>query len=124
MKKLLSFGVMTLVLTAASFAQVFDFTVHNETGYDIDSVYVAPSDEEEWGDDLMGEDVLEDGASVEITFNPEYEALLLALNVDKYDLRVEYSDGTEEEWYELKLEEITELTLTLDEKGNGVATWK
>lgn len=122
--KVLSILTMLLVFTAGSFAQVFDFTVHNATGYDIDSVYVAPADDDDWGDDVMGEEVLEDGQSVEIQFSKAYEAVLLAFNVDKYDLRLEYSDGTEEEFYDLKLEDITDLTLKLDKKGNGVASWK
>jgi len=122
--KFLSIFTMVLVFTAGGFAQVFDFTIHNETGYDIDSVYVAPADDDEWGDDVMGEEVLEDGHSVEIEFSKAYEAVLLAFNVDKYDLRLEYSDGTEEEYYDLKLEDISDLTLKLDKKGNGVASWK
>ncbi len=124
MKKLLSFGVMALLLTAASFAQVFDFTLYNETGYDIDFVYVAPADDDEWGEDVLGEGQLADGESVEITFDKDYEAAMLALNVDKYDLRIEYADGNEEEYYDLRLEDITNLTLSVDGEGNGVATWE
>lgn len=123
MKKLSLIATMLILAATASFAQVFDFTLYNETGYDIDSVYVAPSDDDKWGEDVMGADRLEDGHYVEIQFNALYEALLLAFNVDKYDLRIEYSDGTDEEFFDLKLEEITDLTLKLDKKGNGVATW-
>lgn len=124
MKKFSLVAAMLVLAATASFAQVFDFTVHNATGYDIDSVYVAPANDDKWGDDVMGEDQLEDGKSVEIKFDKVYEAALLLLNVDKYDLRIEYSDGSSEEYYDLKLEDITDLTLALDKKGNGVATWK
>lgn len=124
MKKTLLLSILFVLSAATSFAQVFDFTLSNETGYDIESVYVAPSDADEWGEDVLGDEILEDGDSVEIQFDKEIEALLLAFNVDKYDLRIEYLDGSEDEYFDLTLEAITELTLTLDEEGAGVALWK
>jgi hypothetical protein len=125
MKKLLLLSAMLLVfgvMTAS--AQVFDFTVVNKTGYTIDAIYVSPADDNDWGEDVLGEDQLPNGKSFEIKFDATYEKLLLAFGVDKYDLRAEFSDGAEDEYYDLKLEDINTLTLTVDKKGNGVATWK
>lgn len=124
MKKLLVFVCLATVLAAGAFAAVFDFTLVNQTGYGIDAVFVSPADDNDWGDDVLGEDVLPNKKSWEIEFDPPYEALLLAFGIDKYDLKCEYEDGSVDEWYDLKLEEINTLTLTLDKKGNGVATWK
>ena len=125
MKKLLLLSALLLVVgVMTASAQVFDFTVVNKTGYTISEVYVSPSDDDEWGEDVLGVDQLLNGKSVEIEFDSVYEAVLLAFGVDMYDLKAIYSDGSEDEIYELQLEDISTLTLTLDKKGNGVATWK
>lgn len=123
MKKILLAGLFALFSTGL-FAQTFDFTLVNKTGFDIEEVYVSPADDEEWGDDVLGVDILENGKKVEVEFDGVYEAVLLAFGVDKYDLKVIDEDGDEYEYYDLKLEEIMEITLTLDKKGNGVATFK
>lgn len=47
-----------------------DFVLINRTGYDIENIYVAPTAQKTWGDDIMGRDLLEDGESVEISFDP------------------------------------------------------
>ena len=43
-----------------------DFTLINETGYNISSIFVSPTTENEWGEDIMGRDLLNDGESVEV----------------------------------------------------------
>jgi hypothetical protein len=116
-------GLVFLVALAAS-ANVFDFTLANKTGYDIDEIFVSPADADDWGDDVLEEDILPNGKSFEIEFDSDYEAILLAFDIDKYDLMVTYEDGSTDEWYDLKLETINQITLTLDKKGNGVATVK
>ncbi len=124
MKKIFMVLAILLVSAVSLSAQVFDFTLINKTGYSISEVYVSPSDSDEWGDDVMGTEVLPNLKKVEITFPEDYEALLLALGVDKYDLKLVDEDGDEYEYYDLKLETINEITLTLDEDGEGLATWK
>jgi len=124
MKRMLIVGCMTALLAVGAFAQVFDFTIVNRTGYTIDAVHVTPADDNEWGEDVLGVDTLQNGRSVEIRFDSFYEALLLAFNIDKYDLRCDYSDGSTDEWHDLKLEDINELTLKLDGGGNGIASWR
>jgi hypothetical protein len=124
MKRILIVLSMLAVFAVGISAQTFDFTLVNKTGYTIDQVFVSPADDDDWGEDVLGEDQLLNGKSFEITFDKTYEALLLAFGVDKYDLKCEYTDGSSDEWYDLKLEDINTLTLTLDKKGNGVASWK
>lgn len=114
-----------LVLGAISLsAQAFDFTLVNKTGYAIQQVFCSPTGADDWGDDVLGEDILKNKESVEITFDALYEILLLAFDVDKYDIMVVYEDDSTDEWANIKLEEISELTLALDRRGNGVATFK
>lgn len=123
MKKIL-ITLTLLTLAASAFAQVFDFKLVNKTGFTIAEVYVSPADDDEWGEDVLGEDVLENKKSVEIEFDSDYEAALLAFNVDKYDLRCELEDGSYEEWYDLKLEDIMTIEISIDKNGYGIATVK
>jgi len=120
-----TFLLLGLLLGSATFgfAQVFDFTVINATGYTIESIYVAPANDTHWGDDVLGMDQLEDGHEVHIVFPSAYEKLLLKLNVDKYDLKVNFEDGDVHEYQDLLLETIHDVTLKLDKNGNGVATF-
>jgi hypothetical protein len=124
MKRTAVFLSLLLVLALGAFSQTFDFTLMNKTGYTIDKVFVSPAGDDEWGEDVLGEDQLKNNKSFEIKFPADYEAILLAFDVDKYDMKCEYTDGSSDEWTGLKLEDITYITLTLDKKGNGVATWK
>jgi hypothetical protein len=121
------FTMTVLVLAlcaAASFAQVFDFTLTNKTGYTIDEIYVTPADASHWGEDVLDVDTLANGKSVEIKFHPDYEKILLAFGVDLYDLKVVYADNSEDVWQDLKLEEIEKITLSLDKNGNGIAVFE
>jgi len=123
MKRLSFVAVFMVVLAAASFAQVFDFTLYNNTNRTITEVYCAPADDDEWGEDVLGVDVLQNGNSVEVSFDAAYEKLLLAYGVDKYDLKVVFENGSNMVWKNLKLADFSELTLTV--KGNtGTASWK
>ncbi len=124
MKKLLLLGMLMFVGVIASYAQVFDFTVVNKTGHTIIAIYVSPADDEEWGEDVLGVDQLANNKSVEIKFDSDYEDTLLELGIDKYDLKAEFTDGSSDEYYDLKLEDIITLTLAIDKKGNGLASWK
>ena len=90
-----------------------DFTLVNKTGVDIYKVYISPSEQDDWGKDVLDIDVLEDGESVELEFDEEEEAEL-------WDLKVEDEDGTAIIWERLDLTEITSCTLKIVE-GKPVA---
>lgn len=100
---LLAAGIY-LLLASTAMAGVQDFTLHNETGVEIHEVYVSPSKVNDWEEDILGEDTLDDGESVEISFNDR-------ANVAKWDVLVKDGDGTGIEWTGLKLTEITDVTL-------------
>ena len=93
-----------------------DFKLINQTGSTIVSIYIAPHDSDQWGDDVMSEDVLANNASVDITFHPKAKAAL-------WDLRIEDKAGSPVEWESLDLTKIEELTIKIV-KGKPVATWK
>lgn len=90
-----------------------DFTLHNETGVEIHSLYVSPADSDDWEEDVLGQDTLEQGQSVHIRFSREEKA-------DFWDIRVTDKDGNSLEWHKLKLSEISEVTLYY-KNGEGTA---
>lgn len=81
-----------------------DFTVSNDTGVEIHKLYTSPHSADDWEEDVLGEDVLPDGESLEIAFSPRETAAL-------WDLRVEDEDGNAITWTRLNLLEISTVTL-------------
>lgn len=116
-KKFAAITVFALVLLAGAriaAAGTQDFTLVNQTGVDIAELYIAPSASEDWEEDVLGTDILEDGASVEITFSPKLKA-------KSWDLMVVDGEGDEITWTGLELNEITTITLHF-ENGKPTAT--
>lgn len=98
-----------LTMSVAHAAQQ-DFALKNRTGYQIDEVYVSLSSSKNWGKDIMGSDALEDGNTVNVSFNAPDKAC-------HWDMRVKYNDGDEATWNNLNLCDISTVTLFWDRKG-------
>jgi hypothetical protein len=73
-----------------------DFALTNKTGYDIHRVFVSPSSADDWEDDVLGEDVLGNGETVNIHFSRASKAC-------KWDLMVVYEDESEATWEDFDL---------------------
>lgn len=93
--------------TSSAAAQ--DFTLVNETGVEIDKVYISPHDADDWEEDILGQDTLPSGQSVEVKFNREETAA-------NWDLRIEDKEGNAIEWENLNLLKISKLTLNYDQQ--------
>ena|SRR5689334_4942761 len=95
-----------LLFTAAATCRAGDqdFTLVNKTGVEIHNLHVSPSDKEEWGEDILGKDTLEDGQTAEIKFSTKEDA-------EKWDLRVADKEGNSIEWSDLNLLKISKITL-------------
>lgn len=93
-----------------------DFTLHNKTGVVIDKLFVSPSDKDDWQEDILGQDTLASGQSVEVKFHPKEKAA-------KWDIKVVDSEDNSIEWHDLNLMEISEVTLHF-ENGKGTAEVK
>jgi len=137
MKVVLFFSIMMVVIGSTAFSFVekpfsgssctvdkdinLDFVLVNKTGYDIENVYVAPSKQREWGDDIMGKELLEDGDSVEITFDGSEKT-------KKWDIYVTwlgYEADEDRYWTGFDLSKINEITLFYDGiSGKTWAEWK
>lgn len=107
------FVVCALGMMQSAFAGKQDFTLVNATGVEIHSVFIAPHDSNDWGDDILGEDTMPNGTTVDITFARKEKAA-------EWDLRVEDADGNSIEWENLDLLEISKVTLHYNKKGK---TW-
>lgn len=112
---LLVLGLTPSVVRAES---ALDFTLVNDTGYTIDKVFISPSKQEAWGEDVMGpNDQVPDGKSVHIRFSREHE------KDSKWDLKIEFTDGEYRYWTDLDLTSISEITVHY-KNDHATATWK
>ena len=95
--------------SSAAEAGAQDFTLVNETGVEIDKVYISPHDGDDWEEDILGKDTLPTGQSVDIKFNRDETAA-------QWDLRVEDKEGNAIEWENLNLLKISKVTLHYKDK--------
>jgi len=101
-----------LALSPAAWAQQAkqDFTLVNKTGYALSEVYVSPNKSEDWEEDILGRDVMENGDSVHITFHRANKSCL-------WDLKVVYQDDDSESyWEEIDLCSVSRITIMYDRK--------
>ena len=111
-KAALSAVALIALLSNSASAGDADFTLTNRTGYDIDSVYVVPSKQRDWGIDRLGKNILADGRSRFIAFNKSG-------NICIYDLSVGwvgYSEDEDSVWERINLCEINTITLRYNAK--------
>jgi hypothetical protein len=109
-KFLLAAGALT-ALASGAYASDADFKLHNKTGYQIDEVYVSKHSSDDWGRDRMGNNALEDGESVLITFPHGGQAC-------HFDIKVKYhDDGSTAEWSDVNLCNYDKISLFWDAKN-------
>lgn len=92
-----------------------DFELHNNTGYTISEVYVSETGNENWEEDVLGEDELPNGGSVNITFSGQ--------KANNWDLKIVFTNGHSEYWRKLNLSELTDVTIAY-KAGKPVAFLK
>ena len=89
-----------------------DFRLVNRTGYELKALFVSPSKADEWQDDVLGQDVLEDGKAVNVHFNPKTRTC-------KFDLKVVYTeDDSSAIWQNINLCEVDKITIHYDRKND------
>jgi len=109
---LLTVLASTLLVAPVALAGEQDFTLVNKTGVEIHKLHIAPHSSDEWGDDILGKDTLDDGETLHITFHRSEKAA-------HWDLQIVDEKGNSVTWENLNLLEIS--TVTLHYKG-GKAT--
>ena len=91
-------------LTAAtSHAGTQDFTLVNKTGDTIYSLYIGESTSQDWEEDVLGEDTLENGARMNITFSGRKAC--------NWDIYISDPDGGEATWTDIDLCEVSVVVL-------------
>jgi hypothetical protein len=111
MKRVL-LGLCLAVALAASAAAARgdqDFTLVNKTGLTISEVYLSPSNDNEWGEDVMGVDVLKNGEKVDIKFSHKESEC-------KWDLKIVDEDDDDVIWEDIDLCKASEITLFYKDK--------
>jgi hypothetical protein len=107
-------GLMT---TGSAFAGDADFTLVNKTGYPIRSVFIAPSGAKTWGNDRLGDGILENNKQRLIKFSDKAKCDQ-SMNVTFED------DGSEVEWDDFDLCELNKITLKYNRKSGVVSADK
>ena len=82
-----------------------NFTLTNNTGHVVTTLNVSPSNSDQWGEDILGRDVLANGESAQITF-PRAETQC------SWDIKATYDDGDTTDARGVNLCETTTVTLT------------
>jgi hypothetical protein len=106
--------VAGLSIAGVAVAGDADFKLVNRTGYDIESVYVAPSKSKSWGEDFIKKRSFKSGQSMDIEFSKRS-------NTCVYDMLVHWVGyGADEDvtWERLNLCEISKITLRYNKKTN------
>jgi hypothetical protein len=90
-----------------------DFDLVNRTGYQIKAVLVSPSREADWSynNDVIKGRRFDDNTKLHIHFNHHAQA-------HHWDLKVVYDNNVSGEWDDLKLDDISKVTLWFDLKTN------
>ncbi len=102
------------LFSSAAFAGDADFTLVNRTGYDIREVYISPSKRNNWGNDRLGDGVLEKGKSKLFRFADKASC--------KQDLMVVFDDdGSKVTWEEFDLCDLNKITLKYNRSTREVS---
>jgi hypothetical protein len=110
--------IVALLFAATTWTQaqtILDFKLVNNTGEDFYAVYLTETTTTNWGEDILPEDIVEDGATIDITFKYVDDETLCI-----WDLRLTH-DASEEDYIyinEIDLCEVSVLTLYIDEDGD------
>lgn len=90
--------------SAAAALQDQDFVLVNKTGLTIDEVYLSAVNDDKWGEDVLGKDVLKHNEKVKIEFSHKETECM-------WDLKVVDADEDEIVWEDFNLCKINEITL-------------
>ena len=103
--------VTAILITTSANAGYQDFVLVNATPSQILSVYVSPSGSDDWEEDILGDNVLDAGETLSITFNGRTERF--------WDVKIVYTGYKPDAVFgRIDLGTVSELILT-DDFGGG-----
>lgn len=94
----------SMAIAAPAVAQDEILTVVNRTGYTISELYISHTGSADWEEDLLGSDILANGARTRIDFTNSEETCW-------WDILVVYDDGEQVAWDELDFCSISQVDL-------------
>ncbi|TCT02857.1 argininosuccinate lyase [Aquabacter spiritensis] len=96
-----------------------NFELVNRTGYDISEVYVSPTKSDDWEEDVLGMDILENGEASNIIFER-------GVRTCRWDLKVVYDDDDSSAvWTNIDLCAVRQITIRYNRKTDTTsATFK
>ena len=98
----LAVGATLLLTPHSAFADQRDFTLVNQSGNTVRSVYVSASNHRSWEEDVLGSDVLPSGRRVNIRFSGGGGCI--------YDIKIVTMSGSEATRYGMNLCTTTTVT--------------
>lgn len=114
MKKIVCAALMVAVLSAPAQASEEELTVVNRTGYDIAQVHIAPNSTDDWEEDVLGADVLENGETLIVDMSRSADTC-------DWDVMVVYTDQDTAYWRDLDFCEMSRIALYYD--ASEGTTW-
>ncbi|MDX2101598.1 MAG: hypothetical protein SF002_03555 [Alphaproteobacteria bacterium] len=97
----------------AAQAQNADFRLFNQTGFEINQIYISPSNSRNWGRDRLGDETLPNGRYWTLRF-PNAQSQCVQ------DMKVVFSDGDEIVYERLNLCTFSRLTLRYNRSNRRV----
>jgi len=88
MKQTFWAALATAAMAAPAFAQDIAYELYNESGYTLMEFYTSPMNDNNWGGDILGADVVPSGTGGVVTITD-------GSNQCAYDIRMVFDDGTE-----------------------------
>lgn len=97
--------------------KALDFTLTNDTGYEITGLYLSPTGVDSWGPSILP-GTFNNGDTLQINFSPDAEAT-------EWDMRADWTAGEGYVyWIGLNLDTINHLTLQYDEESGKTTAIK
>jgi hypothetical protein len=113
---LVAFFVFAVITTSKAQEAKQDFTIVNQTGVIINELHIAPSESDEWGEDVLGRDALDVDQECDIQFDKKED-------VCNWDLKITDKDGNFLYWENIDLCKWAKITLHWDGQ-KGTATFE
>ncbi len=89
-------AMLFIASTGLAYAEDVKFTLDNQSDFTIDEFYASPANTDDWGDDILGQDVLDGGESGTVTIADGSDQCV-------YDLKAVDEDGAEHELTDLDI---------------------
>ena len=102
----LALAALTLLFATSTLAADYYVDITNKTGYTIVYMYISPGKSKSWEEDVLGKNVLRNGATQRVNLN--------GYNSSIFDIRLEDQDGDSYTFWNVDVG-AQDLVVTLDD---------